>query len=109
MMFKKMASEALGLSDVNFSIDVDKHQLEQLKDLYKALFAIARQQQSNTLKLANSQQALATAAIGKMTSNDTPSQAFEAITHFAFEYMQNAKAQYHRSDFADVFEQYLNN
>ena len=98
------------LGDVSFSIDVDKHQLEQLKDLYKALFAISRQQQSNAMKFADSQQALTTAttAVGKMASSDTPAQAFEAITHFAFDYMQNAKAQYHHGDFTAIFEKYIN-
>lgn len=99
------------LGEEYFSIDVDKQQIEQLKDLYKALFEIAHQQYLNMVSLDDARKSLelATSAVGRFSSNATPSTEFEKMTQFAFQYIESAKGTYQRSDFTEVFQKFINN
>lgn len=99
------------LGETYFSIDVDKNQIEQLKDLYKALFDIAHQQSLNHMSLDNAHQSvkLATQAVGRLSSTAAPSTEFEHITQFAFQYIENANNTYHQRDFTDTFKKFINN
>ncbi|KLV05411.1 hypothetical protein ABT56_11900 [Photobacterium aquae] len=99
------------VGETYFSIDVDKQQIEQLKDLYKALFEISHLQIINSDRLKDSFRSLeiASESVGRITSQSTVSAEFEKITHFAAQYMESSKEKYIREDFSEIFEKYINN
>ena len=99
------------VGETYFSIDVDKQQIEQLKDLYKALFEISHLQIINSDRLKDSFRSLeiASESVGRITSQSTVSSEFEKITHFAAQYMESSKEKYIREDFSEIFEKYINN
>jgi hypothetical protein len=100
------------LGDVAYSIDVHKKHLEQVKDLYKALLAIAQITYENEYALRFSQQSLemATTAMGRVSSGqETPANQFASINEYAFNWLVNAREKYHVKDFGEVFRRYLEN
>lgn len=100
------------IGDRHFSIDVDKKQLEQLKDLYKALVAISAVQRQNRLHLEDSNRSLDLAinAIGS-TRSDTQNIAMEVknINEYAFSWMSANRDAFTKKDYSDIFEKYINN
>ncbi len=94
-----------------FSIDVDKNQLEQLKDLYKALYEIGRIQAKNNRFIENGMNSLDMA--NKTISNGLiqvdVADLVENITKFNFNWMNELKETYSNKDFGDVFEKYIYN
>ncbi|MEG0051265.1 MAG: PH domain-containing protein [Terrisporobacter sp.] len=95
----------------SFSIDVDKKQIEQLKDLYKALFEIGKIQCRNhksyeyginSLNMAND-------AIGRSHTEGNAATIIEEITKFNFKWMNDIRETYNNKDFGEVFEKYINN
>lgn len=100
------------LGDEIYSIDVHKKYVEQVKDLYKALLAIAQITHENEHALRFSQQSLetATAAMGRVSGReDTPSDQFAKVNEYAFTWLVNAREKYHVKDFGHVFKRYLEN
>lgn len=100
------------LGSTAFSIDVDKKQLEELKDLYKALLYIGEKIYENKimLKMANESldkavQVLHNTRIGEQ---DLAKQ-FQALTEFSFNWLESSKNQLHEKDFGSVFEKYIKN
>lgn len=96
----------------DFSIDVDKNQLEQLKDLYKALTSISSIQRENRLNLEDSQKSLQLAAnsIANIRPDTTQlGMEFKNINEYAFSWMVNNRELFTRKDFSEVFEKYINN
>ncbi|SDM21002.1 YvbH-like oligomerisation region [Catalinimonas alkaloidigena] len=95
----------------SFSIDVDKRQIESLKDLYKALVQISSIQHNNAEYYAYASNSLGTAAESVRRSSGEASleTQFKAINEYAFEWMKKAHATYVRKDFSEVFEKYINN
>lgn len=94
-----------------FSIDVDKKQIEQLKDLYKALFEIGKIQSKNYKSYEDGINSLnmANQAISKgRLEGDIPS-VLEEITRFNFNWMNEIRENYNNKDFGYVFEKYINN
>lgn len=95
----------------SFSIDVDKKQLEQLKDLYKALVEIGMIQGRND-------RAVEDGLNGLKMANDTVSSAriegnipsmVEELTKFNFKWMQDIRDNHNNKYFGEVFEKYINN
>lgn len=94
------------------SIDVDRKQLEQLKDLYKTLIRIGHIVKQNTTHLEFSKISLqtATTALGKNKIEGTsPSEEFEKLNTYAFNWQVDAAHKYIVKDFGYVFEKYINN
>lgn len=99
------------MGDEYYSIDVDKKQIEELKDLYKALMKIAKLQEENEIMLRYSEKSLATAertAI-RYTGEHTPEEQFKAINQYAFSWMKRAYDTYVRKDYGEVFAKFINN
>ena len=94
-----------------FSIDVDKKQIEQLKDLYKALFEIGKIQRKNDKSYENGISSLnmANEAISKSRLEGDAATMLEEITKFNFGWMTDMKEQFSNKDFGEVFEKYINN
>jgi len=95
----------------HFSIDVDKKQLEQLKDLYKALVEIERIQGTNNTSIEDGQNSLKMAndAISRASLQGNPSEIVKELTNFNFNWMQTIRNEYSNKDFGTVFEKYINN
>ncbi len=95
----------------HYSIDVDKKQIEQLKDLYKALLKIAMIQKENAQMLHYADKSLSTA--GNMTTRYSgeavPEEQFKAINQYSFNWMKNAYNTYVRKDYGEVFAKFINN
>ncbi|MCX7924087.1 MAG: PH domain-containing protein [Clostridia bacterium] len=100
------------MGEVSFSIDVDKKQLEKLKDLYKALFKISITTIENKIGLeyANESLKLAVSAIsGLRADSQDVVQNFKEIADYSFEWLVTNRNKYVVEDFSDIFLKYINN
>ena len=97
--------------DTRFSIDVDKKQIEQLKDLYKALFEIGKIQHKNNKSHDYGMKSLemANEAIKKVHTDGNIANMLEEITKFNFNWMNEVRENYNNKDFGYVYEKYINN
>ncbi|MCP3097399.1 PH domain-containing protein [Myxococcus sp. K15C18031901] len=98
----------LGARD--FSIDVHKKQLEQVKDLYKALFRIAEMMHENELSLAHAKTSLevASTTLGRGQAGAAPIvESFKDLNQAAFAWLAGAQQKYWVKDFGAVFERYI--
>ncbi len=97
--------------NTSFSIDVDKRQLEQLKDLYKALFEISRIQSKNYRIVEDGINSLnmANEAISKSRIEGNIANIVDEITNFNFNWLKDIRNTYNNKDFGYVFEKYINN
>ncbi|WP_270168831.1 PH domain-containing protein [Paenibacillus sp. SYP-B4298] len=99
------------IGNIEFSIDVDKKQLEQVKDLYKALFKISELMTSNQTmhEYAMTSVQIAQNSLGHLhASQGQAAEQFQAIMAAAFDWMRSKHAEYRRKDFGYVFEKYIN-
>ncbi|MGG7619552.1 PH domain-containing protein [Bacillus coreaensis] len=100
------------LGDVQFDIDVQKDQIEKLKDLYKALLRISETTYENSVvtSLANESLAKAVAILQNSRTEELKlSEQYKELTEFGFNWLTSIREQYHEKDFGDVFEKYINN
>ncbi len=96
----------------SFSVDVDKKQIEQLKDLYKTLIKIAEIQTENRtyMDMADRSLELTIQALSRTNKNDMElDQAAAKINEFAWGWMNKTRNQYVVKDFSAVFEKFINN
>lgn len=98
-------------ADNYFSIDVDKKQIEQLKDLYKALFEIGKIQHKNRQSYEYGMKSLdmANDAVSRSRIEGNTANMIEEITKFNFSWMSDIRENYNNKDFGYVFEKYINN
>jgi hypothetical protein len=100
------------LGSVQYSIDVHKKHLEEVKDLYKALYKISEISYENQVALAYAKESLETASgvvsqIAKY-QGDIAAQ-FKELNQATFSWLTDNRKQYHIKDFGYVFERYINN
>lgn len=98
------------LDETRFSIDVKKSFIEQLKDVYKALITIGKQQRRDAVCRGNALQALeATASVHKLNiapEGGTLTTQFNAL----LDALNTAVLDTHtKRDFSDVFTKYIHN
>lgn len=101
------------IGSVNFSIDVHKKHIEELKDLYKALIRIAEISHENEVSMEYAERSL------NLTSNTFSRSAvpqdhnmvdnFRVLNETAFNWLMNNRKKYNVKDFGFVFEKYINN
>ncbi len=99
------------MGEERYSIDVDKKQIEQLKDLYKALLKIAMIQKENALMMQYAGKSLSTAekiAI-RYSTESAPQEQFKAINQYAFSWLKKAYDTYVRKDYGEIFAKFINN
>lgn len=98
------------IDDTKFSIDVKKSFIEQLKDIYKALITIGKQQRRDALCRDNALRTLdATASVHKL--NIAPG-AGSLVSQYGelLEALNTAMLDTHtKRDFSDVFAKYIHN
>ncbi|MGL4971626.1 MAG: PH domain-containing protein [Culicoidibacterales bacterium] len=94
-----------------FSIDVDKRQLELLKDLYKTLIEISLLQGKNQVAIDDALLSLkmANEVLARNQFEGTAAQTIDQVTNYNFAWLQNARQTYHVKNYAAVYEKYLNN
>lgn len=101
------------IGEVAFSIDVDKKQIEALKDLYKALHKMSIIMKKNQTALNHAHQSLEVAAKvltgTKHMQEVNLADAFGQVNEKAFEWLMASRKEYVREDYADVFKLYINN
>ncbi|MDU0205086.1 MULTISPECIES: PH domain-containing protein [Paenibacillus] len=100
------------LGSVHFSIDVHKKHVEELKDLYKALFKISEITQENEHFLDYAKQSieLASATLNRTTKTEGQklSEEFKQVNQGAFDWLVSTHKQYKVKDFGFVFEKFIN-
>ncbi|MRH44519.1 hypothetical protein GH741_17890 [Aquibacillus halophilus] len=100
------------LGNEGFSIDVDKKQIEKLNDLYKALVFISEITHENNVMLEMAGQSLdkaVTVLQNSRTSETQLADQYKQLTEYGFSWLKSVREQYHKKDFGDVFEKYINN
>lgn len=100
------------LGQIAYSIDVQKDQIERLKDLYKSLLRIAEITHENEIVTAMANESLnkAVTVLQNSRPNDVAMDVqYSKLTDFGFTWMTSVRNQYHIKDFGDVFEKYINN
>lgn len=98
-------------NEKGFSIDVNIKQIEQLKDLYKALVEIELSQRSaksnfdsgiKSLELANK-------SVIRDVKTVEALEIIKELTNFNFDYIKQLKKDYVYCDYGYIFEKYINN
>ena len=99
------------MGDQYYSIDVNKNQMEALKDLYKALIKIKSIQQENAKFYAYAEQSLTTTAatLNRSTSPTSLEDSFKAINQYVLDWQKQAHESYMVKDFGAVFEKFIKN
>lgn len=100
------------LGHQNFNIDVHKDQLEQLKDLYKALCYMSETQQDSDryIQLGESSLNRATEVLKHTRLTDVELvEQYKAIADLGYEWMSDVYKKHHKKDYGDVFERYIYN
>ena len=94
-----------------FSIDVDKRQLEKLKDLYKTLVEVSRRQGMNHISIDDGVNGLKMAndAISRCVIEGNITNIVQDLTNFNLDWMEALRKTYSNRDFTEVFEKYINN
>ncbi|MBP1930899.1 PH domain-containing protein [Ammoniphilus resinae] len=95
-----------------YSIDVNKKHIEELKDLYKALVKISEITRDNNKALEFAQQSLQLASSTLNRSDSTKgslAEEFKELNQIAFAWLMETKKEYSVKDFGFVFDQYINN
>ncbi|WP_124726812.1 PH domain-containing protein [Staphylospora marina] len=95
-----------------YSIDVRKDQINELKDLYKALLKIEEIQRDNKVLLELAQQSLDVASGTLRTirnSEESLVGQFKELNEAAFSWLVEARNRYSVKDFGHVFELFINN
>ncbi len=94
------------------SVDVHKKFIAPIKDLYKALLAIADSMHENEILMQHAHTSVETAAntLGKASLTDeSVVDAFKGINQSAFVWLEHAHRKYHPKDFSEIFKRYINN
>lgn len=100
------------LGNEKFDIDVRKDQIEQLKDLYKALLQISEITYENAIMIDLASQSLDKAVAvlqNSRTDDNNLADTYKGLTDFSFNWLTSAREKYHEKDFGEVFEKYINN
>ena len=98
------------LGENRFSIDVNKKQLEQLKDIYKTLIKIGQVNAHNRHLLQHSEKSLelaTTACQHAHLTNENLADVFEKINEYSFNFMKQSRETYIKKDFSDIFKNYM--
>lgn len=98
------------IGNTPFSIDVNKNDLDKLKDLYKALVEMERIMKSNEkyLKMAHDSLEYAQKSVANGMAQSSPAESFKAIAEFTNEWLKKANKTYAYEDFGSVFETFIN-
>lgn len=100
------------VNETYFSIDVDKNEIESLKDIYKALIKIQQITEKNRIMLEKSEETLKVASEACGSSkmeNCNLAEMFKEINEYSYQWIENSREKHIRKDFTDIFKKYINN
>ncbi|BDD02941.1 PH domain-containing protein [Aureibacter tunicatorum] len=99
------------LGQRDYSIDVDRKQIEKLKDLYKSLVKIASIQRTNEAnwEFANQSVAASVETLQGSLGSNTNNGEFAQINEYVFDWKSRKHKELHREDFGEVFEKFIHN
>jgi hypothetical protein len=101
------------IGEVQFDIDVQKNQIEKLKDLYKTLIQISEITHENGVLMRMAEQSLDKAINvlqnSRTDANTNLASQYQELTEYGFKWLTSVREQYHEKDFGKVFEKYINN
>ena len=94
-----------------FSIDVDKKQIDQIKDLYKSLYKIASLQEENQDFLNYAKESISETASSMTRSRGEglKLEDFSTVNEYIFDWKMKKHRDFVRSDFGDVFDKFIKN
>lgn len=97
------------IGSYQYTIDIHKKYLEELKDLYKALIKISSIQETNVdyLQYAQNSLDIASKSVNRSSTSQTIEQEFKLINKYAFEWLTRFHATYKTKDFTSVFETFI--
>lgn len=101
------------MGEVQFDIDVQKNQIEKLKDLYKTLIHISDTNHENGIITRMAEQSLDKAITilqnTRTNSDGKLASQYEELTEYGFKWLKSIREQSHEKDFGSIFEKYINN
>ncbi|MCP4112699.1 MAG: hypothetical protein GY749_45425 [Desulfobacteraceae bacterium] len=99
------------MGDHSYSIDVNKKQIEELKDLYKALVRISSVQHENAILYRYAENSLDTTVktLNRASNPSSLEEQFKVVNQYVFDWLKQAHGTYKRKDFSEVFEKFINN
>ena len=99
------------LGSIAFSIDVDKKQIDQIKDLYKSLYKIASLQEENQDFLNYAKESISETASSMTRSRGEglKLEDFSTVNEYIFDWKMKKHRDFVRSDFGDVFDKFIKN
>jgi len=100
------------LGSNEFSIDVHKQFIEELKDLYKSLLAIAELMKENHTALEFAKESLRLSAdiLSRVSATEgNLVEQFKGLNETTFTWLTEKTKEYTVKDFGFVFEKYINN
>ena len=98
------------IGDSKISIDVDKKQINQLKDLYKALYTISLSVGENENKLSDRFESLQKSiqVIGGARGESLKkAEELSQINDYVYSWISESRKNYIKKDFSDIFIRYL--
>jgi hypothetical protein len=96
------------IGDKNFSIDIGKRFVEELKNIYKALYTISRQQRKDAMSRENALRCLDTvSSIYKLSSVESDAALIGRYTSLLDNLNTTLFDRFTKRDFSDVFNTYI--
>ncbi|WDH76657.1 MULTISPECIES: PH domain-containing protein [Exiguobacterium] len=100
------------IGDKPYSIDINKKQIEHVKDLYKALLAIEEIQREGRrmMEYANTSLTHSVSILSGLREGDmNVPNTFKELNEQSFDWLQRHYRESNRKDFGSVYEKYINN
>ncbi|MED3661073.1 PH domain-containing protein [Ureibacillus sp. FSL K6-8385] len=99
------------IGNTPFSIDIDKRELDKVKDLYKALVEMERIMKDNQkyIKFAQDSLEYAQKSLSGVRAQGSPAESFKTIAEFTNDWLTNMNKKYAYEDYGNVFELFINN
>ncbi|QLQ23413.1 MAG: PH domain-containing protein [Paracoccaceae bacterium] len=100
------------IGDKPYSIDINKKQIEHVKDLYKALLAIEEIQREGRrmMEYANTSLTHSVSILSGLREGDmNVPNTFKELNEQSFDWLQRHYHEWNRKDFGTVYEKYINN
>ncbi|MCT4787001.1 PH domain-containing protein [Exiguobacterium aestuarii] len=100
------------IGDKAYSIDINKKQIEHVKDLYKALLAIEEIQREGRrmMEYANTSLTHSVSILSGLREGDmNVPNTFKELNEHSFDWLQRHYHEWNRKDFGTVYEKYINN
>ena len=99
------------MGKLEYSIDVDKKQITQIKDLYKSLYKISSIQRENAAYLTYGNEALEATVetMNRSKGEGVKLNDFSGINEYVFDVKMKNHKEFRQEDFGEIFDKFINN